>query len=426
MALTQISIRRLPPRDKPYRVADGKGLALLVHPNGSKYWQYRYRFDGKGKLLALGVWPETGLAEAREKLIEARRQVAEGIDPGLVRKLRRSIGPESTAAGSFKAIAEEWFGLYQERWSESNRTRTWRLLTRELFPWLGARPIGQISAPEVLAALRRIESRGARDTAKRTRQIASQVFRYAIAVGRSERDPAQQLAGVLAPKTVRHRAAVTDPKDVGPLLLTLDGYQGSPIVRAALQLQPLTFVRPGELRKATWQEIDFRAAEWRIAADRMKMRQPHIVPLSRQALTVLWDLLALTGPNGYLFPSPRTSQRPMSDNAVLAAMRRMGIPKEEMCGHGFRAMARTILDEVLNYRVDWIEHQLAHAVRDSTGRAYNRTAHLAGRREMMQGWADYLDRLREEARKSLAQARTFNPSFARPEFLGELEEATPR
>lgn len=397
MALTDIAIRRLAAREKPYRIADSKGLALLVHSNGSKYWQYRYRFNGKGKLLALGVYPDVTLAEARDRRDEARKQLANGVDPSDVRRMRKSARAESEI-NSFQAVAEEWYCLHKSKWSESHIVRTSRLLTVELFPWLGSKPIAEIKPPELLAALRRIEARGAKDSAKRARQTAGQVFRYAIATGRADRNPAQDLWGALAPARVKHRAAVTEPKAVGLLLTTLDGYRGSSVVRAALGLAPLTFVRPGELRKAQWHEIDFEAAEWRIAAERMKMRQPHVVPLSRQALVILKDLYALTGPEGFLFPSPLTNSRPMSDNAVLAAMRRMGISKEEMCGHGFRAMARTILDEVLGYRVDWIEHQLAHAVKDVNGRAYNRTAHLEGRRQMMQGWADYLDNLREQTR----------------------------
>jgi len=399
MPLTDFAIKRLTPKDKPYRVSDGRGLALLVHTNGSRYWQFRYRFDGKGKLLALGVYPEITLAEACDRCHEARKQVATGIDPSEVRKVRKSA-KVNAEANSFQAVGEEWYCLQKPAWSESHKSRTLRLLEKDLFPWLGQTPIADIAPPELLAVLRRIESRGAKDTAKRARQVASLVFQFAIATGRAERDPAHGLAGALAPTMTKHRAAVTDPKAVGLLLLTLDGYQGSPVVRAALQLAPLVFVRPGELRKAQWQEIDFETAEWRIGADRMKMRQPHIVPLSRQALAILKELHPLTGPEGFIFPNPRTSQCPMSDNAVLAAMRRMGIGKEEMCGHGFRAMARTILDEVLEYRVDWIEHQLAHAVRDVNGRAYNRTAHLEGRKKMMQGWADYLDALRLQASNS--------------------------
>jgi len=396
MRLTDIAIRRVKLKNKPFRLADGKGLALLVKPNGAKYWQFRYRFANKGKLLSLGVYPEVTLAEARDRCYEARKQLSNGADPGEVRRLKKFIQLEA-AANSFEAVGLEWFSLQKAAWSEGHAKRNFWLLEKNLLPWLGRRPISEITAPGLLATLRRIESRGAIDTAKRAKQLAGQVFRFAIATGRVQRDPSQDLKGALAASVSTHRAAITEPKEVGPLLLMLDSYEGSPVVRAALRLAPLTFVHPGELRKARWSEIDFETAEWRITPDRMKKRQPHIVPLSRQALAVLRDLHPLTGRWEYVFPGGRSTKTPMSENAVLAAMRYVGISKEEMCGHGFRAMARTILDEVLGYRVDWIEHQLAHAVRDVNGRAYNRTAHLAGRREMMQGWADYLDTLREQA-----------------------------
>ena len=265
----------------------------------------------------------------------------------------------------------------------------------DAFPWFGKRPIAEIMAPELLAALRRTEARGAIGTAHRALQNFGQVFRYAIATGRATRDPAADLRGALKPVKEGHFAAITDPKDIGPLLRAMYDYQGSAITRAAMRLAPLVFVRPGELRKAEWKEVDFEKAEWRIPAERMKMKQPHIVPLSRQTIEILKELHPITGRGRFLFPSPLTNQRAMSDNAILTAMRRMGIDKNEMSGHGFRAMARTVLDEVLHVRPDYIEHQLAHAVRDPNGRAYNRTAHLPERRKMMQQWADYLDELRQ-------------------------------
>jgi integrase len=336
------------------------------------------------------------LSEARRKVDDARKQLRDGIDPSELRRVTKSSKMEA-AANSFQAVGLEWFTKQSRLWSEKHAVKTRWMLEKNLFPWLGSRPISIITPPELLATLRRIESRGAYDTANRAKQVSGQVFRYAVATGRAERDPSQDLRGALTASVTTHLAAITDPKAVGPLLNALDAYQGTPIVRAALRLASLTFVRPGELRKALWGEIDLDTAEWRIPSERMKSRQAHIVPLSKQAVEILRELYPLTGPEGYLFPSPRTTKRPMSDNAVLAALRRMGIAKEEMSGHGFRAMARTILDEVLNYRVDWIEHQLAHAVRDVNGRAYNRTAHLEGRRKMMQGWADYLDTLRLQA-----------------------------
>ena len=271
------------------------------------------------------------------------------------------------------------------------------ILEKTLFPYSGNRPVADVSPRELLGALRRTEGRGALETARRARGVAGQVLRYAVATGRADRDSSQDLRGALATPTKNHLAAVTEPAAVGPLLRAMDGYRGSPIVSAALRLAPLTFVRPGELRQARWAEMDLDAAEWRIPAERMKGRQPHIVPLSTQAIAVLRELHPLTGHFEYVFPGGRSPRRAMSNNAVLAALRRSGIGTEEMTGHGFRAMARTILDEVLQFPVDWIEHQLAHAVKDANGRAYNRTSHLPGRKKMMQAWADYVVRLKEGA-----------------------------
>lgn len=396
--LTEHQVRSAGATGVPRKLSDGAGLFLLVLPSGPKYWRLGYRFAGKQRLLALGVYPTVTLKAARAGAIEAHEKLRHGVDPAALRRLQKATA-EQSSANSFGAIALEWFAQQKPAWAENHWTKIQWMLEKNLFPWIGGRPIAEITPPELLSALRRIEARGAIETAKRVKQVAGQVFRFAVATGRAPRDPSQDLRGALAPVPKRHLPAVTDPKAVGPLLLMLDGYHGSPVVRAALRMASLTFVRPGELRQARWAEIDLEAAEWRIPAERMKMRQPHIVPLSRQALEVLRELQPLTGASEFVFPSPRSSQRPMSNNAVLAAMRRLGIDKEVMCGHGFRAMARTILDEALRYRVDWIEHQLAHAVKDPNGRAYNRTAHLDARREMMQGWADYLDRLRQQARR---------------------------
>jgi integrase len=271
-------------------------------------------------------------------------------------------------------------------------------MKNDLFPWIGSKPIVNIKAPELLAVLRRVESRGAIETARRLRIIAGQVFKYAVKTGRAERDPAADLRGALAPAKENHHAAITEPKEVAPLLRAIDGYQGSFVVKCALKLAPLFFVRPGELRHAEWSEIDLDEAVWSIPADKMKMKQAHIVPLCRQAIEILKELQPLTGASKYVFPSGRSFARAMSENAVNAALRRMGYDKGTMTGHGFRAMARTILDEVLQVRPDFIEHQLAHAVRDPNGRAYNRTAHLEERRKMMQKWADYLDGLKAGAK----------------------------
>jgi integrase len=271
-------------------------------------------------------------------------------------------------------------------------------MERDLFPWMGAHPINEIKAPELLAVLRRVESRGALESAHRIRAIAGQVFRYAVATGRAERDPSADLKGALPRPGEKHHAAITDPKEVAPLLRAIDGYHGHFVVKCALRLAPLFFVRPGELRHAEWAEIDFDEAVWNIPAGKMKMKQPHMVPLCHQAMEILTELKELTGSSRYVFPSGRSLSRPMSNNTLLSALRRMDYDKETMTPHGFRAMARTILDEVLQVRPDFIEHQLGHAVRDPNGRAYNRTAHLAERRKMMQLWADYLDGLKSGAK----------------------------
>jgi len=391
--LTPLQIKNAKQKDKDYKLFDGKGLYLLVRKDGSKYWRYKYRFNSKEKLLALGVYPETSLKEARLALADARAQLRESIDPSEAKK-RKKMESISLATNSFGAIGDDWFFRQTNRWSKVHQNKTRWMLDKNLFPWLGNRPISEISAPELLKVLRKIESRGALETANRAKQVAGRIFRYGVSIGACERDPSQDLKGALSTPVKKHLAAITEPKEVGALLRALDSYKGSPVVRAALKLAPLTFVRPGELRKAEWTEIDWEKEEWRIPASKMKAGAEHIVPLSQQALNALKEVYPLTNRSQYIFPSPRSNQRPMSDNAILSAMRRMDIPKEQMSGHGFRAMARTILDEVLGYRVDWIEHQLGHAVKDVLGRAYNRTSHLEGRREMLQAWADYLDKQR--------------------------------
>jgi integrase len=396
MALTDTAIRRAVAKKKPYKMFDSGGLFLHVMPHGGKWWRFKYRFNHKEKLLSLGTYPDISLKAARDRRDQERKKLADKIDPALNRKAVKAAWADNQT-NSFEVVAREWMDKQSAIWSPTNTQKIKRHLELNAFPWLGERPIADILAPELLASLRRMEARGAVGTAHRVLQTCGQIFRYAIATGRAMRDPASDLRGALQPvPKEKHRAAVTDPKAIGPLLLTLDAYHGSLIVRCALRLAPLVFVRPGELRKAGWKEIDLQKAEWNIPGERMKMKEPHLVPLSKQAIKILKELHPLTGRGAYLFPSPRSNQRPMSDNAVLSAMRRMGIPKEEMTGHGFRAMARTVLDEVLHIRPDYIEHQLGHAVRDPNGRAYNRTAHLPERRKMMQDWADYLDELREQ------------------------------
>jgi integrase len=393
--LSEAKVRTAKPKESAYKLFDGGGLFLMVTPSGGKLWHFKYRFDMKERKLALGTYPEISLADARQRREEARTQIAHGIDPGAVRKAQKLAETEET--DTFEVIAREWFAKFKSTWTEGYASTTMRRLERDLFPWVGRRPINQIKAHELLTALRRVESRGALETAHRIRNISSLVFRYAVATGRAERDPSGDLKGALPPPGEKHHAAITDPKEVAPLLRAIDGYQGHFVVKCALRLAPLFFVRPGELRHAEWEEIDFDEAIWSIPAHKMKMKQAHIVPLCRQALEILAELKKLTGTSKYVFPSGRTLARPMSENAVLAALRRMGYDKETMTGHGFRAMARTILDEVLQVRPDFIEHQLAHTVRDPLGRAYNRTAHLEARKKMMQLWADYLDKLKAGA-----------------------------
>ena len=396
MALTDIEVKKAKTTDKPMKLSDGGGLFLLVQSNGAKYWRLAYRFTGKQKTLALGVYPDVSLKDARQQRDDARKLLSDDTDPGENRKAIKAAKSDR-AANSFEVIAREWFAKKLPGWAKSNSDKILMRLENDAFPWLGSRPIAEVTPPELLKTLRRIEERGAVESAHRMRNYCGQIFRYAIATGRAERDVSVDLRGAIPPALKEHRAAITEPKAIAELLRAMDSYQGHFVTKCALRLAPLFFVRPGELRKAEWAEIDLDKAEWNIPAERMKMREPHLVPLSTQAVEILRELHALTGTSRYVFPGARTNGRPMSDNAVLAALRRMGFAKDEMSGHGFRAMARTILDEVLQVRPDFIEHQLAHAVRDPNGRAYNRTAHLAERRKMMQQWADSLDKLKKGA-----------------------------
>ena len=396
MPLIDTKIRNAKPKDKQYKLFDRDGLFMIVTPAGGKWWRFKYRFGGKEKLLSLGTYPKVGLAKARTRRDRAREQVADGIDPGQVRKALKAS--KANTENTFEVVAREWHAKFMATWTPGHAAMILRRLELNVFPWIGARPIIDIKAPELLMVLRRIESRGALETAHRIKIICGQVFRYAVATGRAERDPAADLRGALPPTKPKHFAAITNPEKVAGLLRAIDGYQGSFVTKCALRLAPLLFVRPGELRKMEWAEIDLEAAEWNIPAKKIKTRQPHLVPLARQSIEILKDLHPLTGTGRYVFPSPRTSQRPMSNNGILSALRRMGFEKDEMSGHGFRAMARTILDEVLQIRPDYIEHQLAHAVRDPNGRAYNRTAFLPERRQMMQTWADYLDGVKAGAK----------------------------
>jgi integrase len=395
MPLTDTAAKNAKPGVKPFRLFDRDGLYLEVTPGGGKWWRFKYRFAGKEKRLSLGVYPEVELKKARKRTSEARQLLSDGVDPSANRKAAKATRQER-AANSFEVVAREWIAKQLPSWAKSHGARVLARFEHDVFPWIGGRPVSEVTAPELLSTLRRIESRGALETAHRALNTCGQVFRYAIATGRAQHDPSGDLRGALPPVKGGHFAAVTDPKRAAELLRIIDAYEGTLTVRSALRLAPLVFVRPGELRTAEWAHMDLDAAEWRYTVT--KTGTPHIVPLSTQAVAILRELQPITGRGRYVFPSLRSSQRPMSDNAILAALRRMGIAKDEMSGHGFRAMARTILDEVLHYRPDFIEHQLAHAVRDPNGRAYNRTAHLPERQKMMQAWADYLDELRAGAK----------------------------
>lgn len=392
--LTDTAIRNAKPGTKPVKLFDGGGLYLEVSPAGGKWWRLKYRFNGKEKRISLGTYPEVSLKDAREHRDTQRKLVAAHIDPSANRKAEK-LAKASHAANSFEQVTREWFAKHSPSWAADHGRRKIRLFERDIFPAMGKRPIAEITAPDLLAVVHQIERRGALETARRALNYSGQVFRYAVASGRATMDPSGALRGALSPAKSEHFAAITEPSRLAGILRVLDGYEGTLTVRCALRFMPLVFVRPGELRKAEWSQIDLDAAEWRYTVS--KTNTPHIVPLSRQAVEILRELYPLTGQGRFAFPGARSSSRPMSDNAILAAMRTMGIEKDVMTGHGFRAAARTILDEVLGVRPDFIEHQLAHAVRDPNGRAYIRTAFLPERKAMMQQWADYLDKLKAEA-----------------------------
>lgn len=389
--LADVAIRNAKPKAKPYKLNDGKGLFLLVGTGeDQKWWRFKYQFQGKEKLLSLGTYPEVGLGAAREKRNEARSMVAAGIDPSQARKEKKLA-----TANTFESVARDWLKkIASNTYAATTLSRLTSRLEADVFPFIGNRPIAELRPSDIARVLERIHGRGTLETAHRMKTACSQIFRFAVGKDAAERDLTVDLRGLLPTVKYKHRAAITDPAKIAGLLRAIDAYDGSHVVKSAMQLAPLTFVRPGELRQAEWSEFDFEAALWSIPAERMKMKEPHLVPLSKQALAILTALHPLTGHGQYLFPSGRSITRPMSDNAVNAALRRMGFEKDEMTGHGFRAMARTVLDEVLHQRVDIVEHQLAHAVKDPLGRAYNRTSFLPERVEMMQLWSDYLDSLK--------------------------------
>jgi integrase len=389
--LTDSAIRSLKPPEKALKLFDGGGLYLLVQPSGARLWRMKYRVDGREKLLSFGQYPDVPLRSARERRDEARRLIAARVDPSAKRKAERAA-----TSDTFEAIAREYLELKSKSLSARTYIKKLGRFEAFAFPFIGKLPITSIAAPQLLAALRRIEERGNHETAHRVRAECGEVFRYAIATGRAERDPTGDLRGALAPVVVRNHAAITEPVKIGQLLRAIDGYQGQPATEYALKLLPLVFVRPGELRAAEWSEFDLETAEWRIPGSRMKMREPHIVPLSRQAVALLRDLHPLTGAGRYLFPSLRGGDRPISNNTLNASLRRLGYTGDEMVSHGFRSMASTCLNEQ-GWHPDLIELQLAHAERNKVRAAYNRATRLAERRKMMQTWADYLDTLRAGA-----------------------------
>ncbi|OIP46810.1 MAG: integrase [Desulfobacterales bacterium CG2_30_60_27] len=395
MPLDHLKVSNAKAKEKEYKLSDGGGLFLLVTPSGGKLWRLKYRFGGLEKKLALGAFPAISLSDARQRREDARALLAKGVDPGAARKEQEAS--MLLEQETFEVVAREWHSHFLPQWAPRTAEAILAMLANDVFGEIGDKPLAAINAPMLLAMFCRIEARGAAYTAGRVRGLCGKVFCYGVATGRCERDPTTDLRWALAPTKTTHRAATTDPKEVAPLLRMLDGYQGSLVVRCALRLLPMLFVRPGELRAMLWADLDLDKSEWSYMVN--KTKTPHIVPLAKQAVALLRELHPLTGTGPYVFPSARTNARPISDNTINAAMRRMGIDtKTEQTGHGFRAVARTILDEVLGFRPDFIEHQLAHAVRDPLGRAYNRTAHLPERKVMMQTWADYLDALKAGAK----------------------------
>jgi integrase len=390
--LTDTAIRCLKATGKTQKLFDGGGLYLMVSPTGGKLWRMDYRFAGKRKTLACGAYPAVSLKDARQKREEAKEQLAADIDPGALKKaVKEAVRAEVT--NSFEVIAREWHALQSPQWVETHRRNILAYLEKDIFPPLGALPVNGVKPPQLLDVLRRMEGRDAISAARKMRQTCGQIFRYAIATGRAEYDPSASLKDALTPRQTRNFSSIKEPRAIGALLRNIDGYTGNITVRAALRMAPYVFVRPGELRRAEWAEFDLAAAEWRIPAARMKMKEPHIVPLARQVLELLKDLHTYTGNSRYLFSSMRANSAPISDMTLLAGLRRLGYGKEEMTVHGFRSMASTLLNEQ-GYNRDWIERQLAHGERNSIRAAYNYAEYLPERRRMMQEWADYLDGLR--------------------------------
>ena len=391
MPLTDAKIKGAKPKAKTYTLNDGDGLYLEVNLKGQKWWRYRYQMDGRRNRLSLGVYPAVGLKKARIKRDKLKSLIAEGIDPALKRKedKRRKKGSEA-----FEAVSREWYNKNLPGWSGRHAKTTMERMEKNVFPFIGTKAITDLGVEDMLGITQRCERRGAVETARRVRQIMSQVFRYAIAGGRAMRDPAADIKDTIPPaRKVKHHASITDPKKIKGLLRAIDGFEGTFVVHCALKLAPLVFVRPGELRNAQWHEIDLETSEWRIPEEKMKGGSKHIVPLSDQAVEVLTDLYKVTGPGGYVFPSVRTPARSMSENTVNVALRRLGYDKTEMTAHGFRSTASTLLNEH-GWNKDAIERQLAHTPKDKVRASYNYAEHLPERKRMMQAWADYLDSLK--------------------------------
>jgi integrase len=397
MSLTFLEVRNAKSKDKPYKLSDGEGLYLLINPSGSKLWRFKYRFDGKEKLLSIGIYPDLSLAEARDHRDQARNQLANNFDPSEIKRINRQQRDVVTS-NSVEAVAQDWFERHLSKKAETTKTKVISRMERFVLPYIGKRPVSEVTAPDILEVVRRVETIGSLDTAHRVLQEIGQIFRYAIQTARAESDPTPALRGALPPITQNNFASpAEDPVKVGELLRTLEGFKGSPVVAAAIKILPMVFCRPGELRMMKWADINFETAEWRYTAS--KKQTPHLVPLTKQVLVVLRDLYPLTGhlQGGYVFVGGRSSMRPMSDAAINAAYRRLGIDtRTELTGHGWRSVARTILHEKLGYDPDVIERQLAHKVKTANGTAYDRTQFLAERKPMMQAWSDYLDKLKSE------------------------------
>jgi len=399
LPLTDVQLRNAKPKEKPFKLSDGGGLYLEVLPTGGKSWRFKYLFQGKEKRLVFGLWPDLSLKRARQYKEDARSLVAQGVDPGQKRKQDKAeVQAQAEAAqNTFEKVAREWHARNVAGWSEGHAAKVLARMEQHLFPTLGSTPITAVRVSAILAVLREIEDKGHHETAHRLRQISEAVFAYAVVSELTERNVGTDLRGALAPCRTKNRPAIVDPKGVGQLLRAIDGYAGGPVTLAALRLAPLVFVRPGELRQAEWAEFDLDAPDgprWTIPAEKMKMRAPHIVPLSRQAVSILEDIHLLTGTGCYVFPSARGVSRPMSNMALNAALRRIGYEQGEHCAHGFRAMASTLLNESGQWPRDVIELQLAHQERNKVRAAYNRAEHLPERRKMMEWWGDYLDALK--------------------------------